>query len=172
MRLNEQSGPFGYRRKYDMTQRLKPRQEPSFSREQHRKRAAITDRTITASRFQWPSGLNPSRNRIIKNNTSSPGHVNTVAWAVLFSLTCERQQTQTLEPFLQEAATATAAGAVCILFRCRCPQPIRSRRSCHFVGDLRAAFSLVHILRRKKRADLEVKCSTSTRKVCQLKKAC
>lgn len=152
MRLNAQSGPFAYRRKYDMTQRLKSCQEPSFSRGQYRKTAA--DRTLTASRFQWPSGLNLSRNGIIKNNTSNLGHLNTVAWAVLFSLTCEGRQTQTLEPFFQEAATATAAGAVCILFRCHCFQPIRSRCSCRFVGVLRDAFSLVDILRRKKRSDL------------------
>lgn len=31
--------PLGYRRKYDMTQRLKPCKEPSFSREQYRKTA-------------------------------------------------------------------------------------------------------------------------------------
>lgn len=154
MRLNEQTGPFGYRGKYDMTQRIKPCQDPSFSREQYRKTAAFTARTLTASRFQWPSWLNLSRNRIIKNNTSNIGHLNTVVWAILFSLTCERLQTQTLEAFLQEAATATAAEAVCILFRCRCSQPMRSRRSCRFVGYLRGVFSLVDILRRKKRADL------------------
>lgn len=149
MRLNEQSGPFGYRRKYNMTQRLKPCQDPSFSMEQYRKTAAFTDKTLTASRIQWPSGLYLSRNRIIKNSTSNLGHLNTVVWAVLFSLTCERQQTQTLEPFLQEEATAE--GAVRIVFRCHCSQPIRSRRSCRFVGDLRGEFSLVDILRRNKR---------------------